>query len=154
MPRPTINEDLAVEVRRIHTQTHGEEAGSFQEALDTVVQLAQQDRSQSQQQTGPSEGWYPGKYASKAIKTVVSGIQTDARETSQSVSKDERERSSQRASGQPLVPYDPTVGMAMFKTRLDDDRLITVPQPEVDALEIEAGDLLQVVAYPWDSADE
>lgn len=154
MPRPTINEDLAVEVKRIHTQTHGEEAGSFQEALDTVVQLAQQDRPQSQQQTAQPEGWYPGKYASKAIKTVVSEIQTDARETSQSISKDETERSSQRASGQPPVPYDPAVGMAMFKTRLADDRSITIPQPEVDALEIETDDLLQVVAYPWNSTDE
>jgi bifunctional DNA-binding transcriptional regulator/antitoxin component of YhaV-PrlF toxin-antitoxin module len=44
--------------------------------------------------------------------------------------------------------------MAMFKVRLDDDRSITVPQPEVDALEMEAGDLLQVVAYPWNSSDE
>jgi hypothetical protein len=153
MPRPTINEDLAVEVRRIHTQTHGEEAGSFQEALDTVVQLAQEDRPQTQQQTEQREGWYPGKYASKAIKTVVDDIKTDVHGTSQNT-PEEQMRGSQSAQGQPPIGYDPTAGMAMFKVRLDDDQSITVPQPEVDALEMEAGDLLQVVAYPWNSSDE
>lgn len=154
MPRPTIEEDLAVEVRRIHTQTHGEEAGSFQEALDTVVQLAQENRSQSQQQTGQHEGWYPGKYASKAIKTVVSDIKTDARGDAQTPPDKQATRSHQPALDQPQLPYGPTDGMAMFKVRLGDNRSITVPQPEVDALEIEAGDLLQVVAYPWNSTDE
>jgi len=153
MPRPTINEDLAVEVRRIHTQTHGEEAGSFQEALDTVVQLAQEDRPQTQQQTEQREGWYPGKYASKALKTVVDDIKTDVHGTSQNT-PEEQMRGSQSAQGQPPTGYDPTAGMAMFKVRLDDHRSITVPQPEVDALEMEAGDLLQVVAYPWNSSDE
>jgi len=153
MPRPTIKEDLAVEVRRIHTQTHGEEAGSFQEALDTVVQLAQENRPQSQQQTEQREGWYPGKYASRAIKTVVSDIKTDARGTPQSP-EEQMDESHQPAPEYPQLPYDPTTGMAMFKMRLGDDRSITVPQPEVDALEIEAGDLLQVVAYPWTSTDE
>jgi len=93
MPRPTIKEDLAVEVRRIHTQTHGEEAGSFQEALDTVVQLAQENRPQSQQQTEQREGWYPGKYASRAIKTVVSDVKTDARGTPQPPEEQMNERS-------------------------------------------------------------
>ena len=153
MPRPTINEDLAVEVRRIHTQTHGKEAGSFQEALDTVVQLAQENQPQGHHQTGQGDGWYPGKYASKALKTVVDDIKTDVHGTSQNTPEDQT-RGSQSAQGQPPIGYDPTAGMAMFKVRLKDDRSITMPQPEVDALEIEDGDLLQVVAYPWNSTDE
>jgi hypothetical protein len=154
MPRPTINEDLAVEVRRIHTQTHGKEAGSFQEALDTVVQLAQENQPQGQQQTEQHQGWYPGKYASNAIKTVVNDIKTDARRTSQSTSEDQIKESHQSVLREPKFAYDPAAGMAIFKVRLGDDRSITVPEPEVDALEIEAGDLLQMVAYPWNSTDE
>lgn len=153
MPRPTINEDLAVEVRRIHTQTHGKEAGSFQEALDTVVQLAKENQPQGHHQTGQGDRWYPGKYASKAIKTVVDDIRTDVHGSPQRATKEMKE-SHQPAVGHPQIGYDPTTGMSIFKARLGDDRSITVPEPEIDALEIEDGDLLQVVAYPWDSTDE
>jgi len=154
MPRPAINEDLAVEVRRIHTQTHGKEAGSFQEALDTVVQLAKENQPQSHHQTEQGDGWYPGKYASKAIKTVVDDIKTDVGGSPQRTTEEPLKERHQSSVGHPQIGYDPTTGMAIFKVRLGDDRSITVPEPEVDALKIEDGDLLQVVAYPWNSTDE
>jgi hypothetical protein len=154
MPRPAIKDDLATEVRRIHSQTHNEEANSFQEALDTVVQLARENQSQNHKQTGEREGWYPGKYASKAIKTVVNDIKTDARGNPKSPPDNQSEESHQPVPDMANLPYDPAAGMAVFKTRLGDDRSITVPQPEVDALEIGGGDLLQVVAYPWQRTDE
>jgi hypothetical protein len=154
MPRPAIEEDLATEVRRIHSQTHNEEASSFQEALGTVVQLAREHQSQNPQQMEQREGWYPGKYASKAIKTVVNDIKTDASANPKGSTEDRPEGSHQPALSPSHLPYDPAARMAIFKTRLGDDRSITVPEPEADALEIDAGDLLQVVAYPWNRTDD
>lgn len=154
MPRPAIKEDLATEVRRIHSIAHNEEASNFQEALGTVVQLAKQQQSESPQQQQQDKGWYPGKYAGKVIETVVNDVKADAQRTSQNSPNARATGSHQPVPTPSHLPHDPTTDMAIFKTRLGDDRTITVPQPEVDALNIEADDLLQVMAYTWDADDD
>ena len=65
MSRPQISDDLTQVVKEIHWEKTGSRAGSFEEALKTVVQLTNQDPGE--------DGWYPGKYAGKAFERVLGG---------------------------------------------------------------------------------
>jgi hypothetical protein len=134
MPRPSIDESLAEEIRRIHRETQGETAGSFQEALDTVVQLALQQAGMEERTKNDSQGWYPGKYAGKVINRVIE---------SANAQRSPRVASQESANAFNASP-DAT---AVFKARLGEDRTVEVPEAEVAALGFDQGDILQFYAY-------
>jgi hypothetical protein len=134
MPRPSIDESLAEEIRRIHRETQGEAASSLQEALDTVVQLALQQTGMEERSTKDSRGWYPGKYAGKVINRVI-----------ESTGRDKPAEPVRQDSGDGFNPSPDST--AVFKARLEDGREITVPEAEAAALGFEKGDILQIYAY-------
>lgn len=138
MPRPQIDESLANEIKRLHRETQGESAGSIQEALDTVVQLAG-DRIDEQPES-TSTGWYPGKYAEKVVDQVIGSSKTESQQTSQQPTTDTIQEFGfeNRSLRDTLI----------FKSRVSEDRTITLPKPEVDAVGVQTDDLLQVVIYP------
>jgi hypothetical protein len=139
MPRPSIDESLAAEIRRIHRETHNESAGSLQEALDTVVQLALQQSGIEQRVTSDSSGWFPGKYAGKVFDRIVSDSGTNS-----------SDKFSSSQTGGPntnfLADRSPE-DTAIFKTQLGGDRTITLPKAEAKALGLDAEDILQIYAY-------
>jgi len=143
MPRPSIDESLAEEIRRIHRETHQESAGSFQEALDTVVQLALQQTELEERTSEDSTGWYPGKYAGKVVSKLVDGA-GDEQSTSPTAST---------SGGKPdssWLPARSPEEMAIFKTRLREGHTVRFPEAEAVALGIEEGDILQLYAYGLD----
>ena len=148
MPRPNIDEELATQIKQIHRETQADSAGSLQEALDTVVQLALQSPQVDSNANQGSSGWYPGKYAGKILDSVVEGGQeSDPSGTrSQIVGQG---RSSSRRTSNP----DPHT-QAVFKTYLDEDMKISVPAAEVDAFGYDSGELLQVVVSSVETNDE
>jgi hypothetical protein len=140
MPRPSIDESLAAEIRRIHRETQRNSAGSFQEALDTVVQLALTQAGLERQTYDESTGWYPGKYAGKVYDRLVGeSSSTQRSETSSSGSK------SLSTGG--LIPNRSPDDTAVFKARLGADRTITFPEPETAALSLDTDDIIQLYAY-------
>lgn len=143
MPRPTIDEELATEIRRIHRETHkGESAGSLQEALDTVVQLALNSASSQPEQPEESNGWYPGKYAGMIVNRVAGDAST-------TTTQDRTPASLSESSRSPPHGVTPSPDQtAIFKTRLNNDQTITIPETEINALSIETNDILQIYAYP------
>ncbi|AXG08472.1 hypothetical protein [Haloplanus rubicundus] len=143
MPRPSIDESLAEEIRRIHRETQQEAAGSFQEALDTVVQLALQQTELEERTSEDSTGWYPGKYAGRVVSKLVDGAGDD--QSTSSVSG-----ASGGEADPSLLPTRSPEEMAIFKTRLEDGHTVTFPEAEAVALGIEEGDILQVYAYGLD----
>jgi hypothetical protein len=143
MPRPSIDESLAEEIRRIHRETHEEAAGSFQEALDTVVQLALRQTDLEERTSEDSTGWYPGKYAGKVVGKLVGTAGDD--QSPSSISSPSGERADPR-----LHPTRSPEEMAIFKTRLANGHTVTFPEAEAVALGIEEGDILQVYAYGLD----
>ena len=134
MPRPSIDESLAEEIRRIHRETQGDAASSFQEALDTVVQLALQQTGMEERTGNDSRGWYPGKYAGKVINRVM-----------ESTSRTKSTDPVRQTAGETFTPSPDST--AVFKARLGDDREITVPEAEAAALGFEEGNILQIYAY-------
>jgi hypothetical protein len=144
MPRPSIDESLAEEIRRIHRETQQEAAGSFQEALDTVVQLALRQTELEERTSEDSQGWYPGKYAGKVMGKIVEATGPDQ---SASTTSGSLENNTEQSLLSGRSPED----TAIFKTRLDDDRTITFPEAEAAALGIEANDILQIYAYGLDT---
>ena len=140
MPRPSIDESLAEEIRRIHRETQGETAGSFQEALDTVVQLALQQTGMEERVRNDSQGWYPGKYAGMVLNRVLEGANAD------------RERKPQQGRGGNFNPSPDAT--AIFKARLEEDRTVTIPDAETTALGFNSGDILQIYAYKQSSGQD
>jgi len=137
MPRPSIDESLVAEIRRIHRETQGESAGSFQEALDTVVQLALEQTGMDNRASEDSQGWYPGKYAEKVVDRLV-GRSGSSRNAAPS-STDGRTGS--------FLPDRSPENTIVFKSYLGEERTLTVPEAEANALGLDDDDLLQIYAY-------
>ncbi len=123
MSRPQISNDLMQVVQEIHREQTGSNAGSFEEALKTVVQLASQ-------QVG-DEGWYPSKYAGMALDRVLGDDQPSP-------------VAQQRPDPRSVIDPDQ---QAVFKHTLDEDYTVTLPKAERTALNLSPGEILQVIAY-------
>jgi len=136
MARPQISDDITQVVKEIHREQTGSSPSSFEEALGTVVQLANQSLG--------DEGWYPGKYAGKAFERVLGGSNSDTGRQSRPL------RRSEQVSRRPAVEPD---WQAVFKQDLEDDYTVTIPRAERQALGLNPGDLLQVIAYPAGGPD-
>jgi hypothetical protein len=131
MARPHVSDDLTQVVEEIHHDQKGRKPASFEDALETVVQLANESLQE--------EGWYPGKYAGKAVNRVL-GQQGPT----QSPDSDTAPKWPPQ-SPQPRLNPDT---QAIFKQVLSEDCSVTIPEAECTALGITPGDLLQVIAYP------
>jgi len=131
MSRPQISDDLTQVVEEIHREETGTRPSSFEEALKTVVQIADQSLDE--------DGWYPGKYAGKAFERVLGDNNSDS---------SRRNRMQRQTSPVPQSSVVDPDRQAVFKQTLDDDYTVTLPAAERRALQLESGDLLQVVAYP------
>jgi len=135
MTRPHISDELTQIVEEIHVEQKGRKPTRFEDALETVVQLANEPPKE--------DGWYPGKYAEKTVDRLLG--QRGSNDPSDTNSQDHR----QPHVSQPSVNPDT---QAVFKQALSDDYTLTIPEAEHMALNITPGDLLQVVAYPVESA--
>jgi len=131
MSRPQISDDLTQVVEEIHREETGTRPSSFEEAMKTVVQIADQGLDE--------DGWYPGKYAGKAFERVLGDNNSDPSGPN---------RLQRQASPIPQSSVVDPDRQAVFKQALDDDYTVTLPAAERRALQLESGDLLQVVAYP------
>lgn len=136
MSRPQISDDLTQVVEEIHREETGSRPGSFEEALKTVVQLADQGLGE--------DGWYPGKYAGKAFERVLGGKRPDS---------SERNQVQRQASPVPQSSMVDPDRQAVFKQVLEDDYTVTIPDAERTALDLTPGEVLQVIAYPAGSPD-
>lgn len=136
MSRPQISDDLTQVVEEIHREETGSRPGSFEEALKTVVQLADKGLGE--------DGWYPGKYAGKAFERVLGGKSPD------SSGRNRVQR--QAAPVQQTSIVDPD-RQAVFKQVLKDDYTVTIPEAERTVLDLTPGEVLQVIAYPAGSPD-
>lgn len=142
VPRPSINEDIIETIREIHRTKQGEAAGNFQEALDTVVQLAIEGDEELEHLRDRSQGWEPGKYAGMIISEAARDL--GLRGSGTSTRSRRSMRTTQTGSGSlDLMPDE----SAIFKARLDDEHGVTIPSAEADALGFGSGDILQVIAY-------
>lgn len=137
MARPHVSDDLTQVVEEIHHNQKGRKPASFEDALETVVQLANESPKQ--------EGWYPGKYAGKAVNRVL-GQQNPTEQ-----SKDSTAHS--MSSQPPQSQLNPDT-QAIFKQTLSEDATVTIPEAERTALNITPGDLLQVIAYRFTLASD
>lgn len=136
MSRPQISNDLTQVVEEIHREETGTRPTSFEEALKTVVRMADQGLGE--------EGWYPGKYAGKAFERVLGGNNADT---------SGRNHMRQQASiVSQLSVVDPD-RQAVFKQILEDDYTVTIPEAERTALGLTPGEVLQVIAYPVGASD-
>lgn len=131
MARPHVSDDLTQVVEEIHHDQNGRKPASFEDALETVVQLANESLQE--------EGWYPGKYAGKAVNRVL-GDQAPAQVP-------ENRNRTHNVTSQALQPRLNPDTQAIFKQALSEDNTITIPDAERTALSITPGDLLQVIAY-------
>jgi hypothetical protein len=136
MARPQISDDFVQVVKEMHKEETGTRPGSFEEALETVIQLADQALG--------DDGWYPGKYAGKAFERVL------GKEESTSTG---RKQMQQRSSPTPQSSVVDPDRQAVFKQVLEDDYTITVPEPEWATLDLTPGEVLQVIAYPAGSPE-
>lgn len=137
MARPNVSDDLTQVVEEIHHDQKGRKPASFEDALETVVQLANESLQE--------EGWYPGKYAGKAVNRVL-GQQGPT-------------RSSEGNAAHSMSPQAPQSQLnpdtqAIFKQTLSEDATVTIPEAERTALDIAPGDLLQVIAYRTNPAND
>lgn len=137
--RPQISEELHEHVEAIHRECTGSAAGSFEEALETVTQLAENELTGKE---GVELDWYPGKYVGKAAERLSSGQNTARGEGDDTLGDVMTGAPTRRG------PEDAVV----FKTRLGADRQITVPAVETEALRVD-DEILQVVAYPVEGRD-
>lgn len=133
--RPQISGDLHDEVLKIHEEYTGERANGFEPALKTITQLAE---AQILDREGMDPNWYPGKYLSQ----VVSHILDDKDETKQTKQNTDSVASDQKTSRS----VDPDTE-AVFKTVLSEDGTVTIPEAEIAALDLDEGELLQIIAY-------
>jgi hypothetical protein len=136
MSRPQISDDLTQVVKEIHWEKTGSRAGSFEEALKTVVQLTNQDPGE--------DGWYPGKYAGKAFERVLGGKNLESPDQNQV------HRQAPPVSQSSIVDPD---RQAVFKQVITDDYTVTIPQAEWAALDLTPGEVLQVICYPVGSPE-
>jgi len=131
MSRPQISDDLTQVVEEIHREETGTRPSSFEEALETVVQMADHGLGE--------DGWYPGKYAGKAFERVLGGNNAES-----SV----QNRVQQQGSLVSQVSVVDPDRQAVFKQILEDDYTVTIPEVEQTALSLTPGEVLQVIAYP------
>ncbi|AHG05122.1 hypothetical protein HALDL1_03760 [Halobacterium sp. DL1] len=136
MSRPQISDDLTQVVEEIHREETGTRPSSFEEALETVVQMADHGLGE--------DGWYPGKYAGKAFERVLGGNNAES-----SV----QNRVQQQGSLVSQVSVVDPDRQAVFKQILEDDYTVTIPEVEQTALSLTPGEVLQVIAYPAGSSD-
>jgi len=136
MSRPQISDDLTQVVEEIHREETGTRPSSFEEALETVVQMADHGLGE--------DGWYPGKYAGKAFERVLGGNNAES-----SV----QNRVQQQGSLVSQVSVGDHDRQAVFKQILEDDYTVTIPEVEQTALSLTPGEVLQVIAYPAGSSD-
>ena len=135
MARPNVSDDLTQVVEEIHHDQKGRKPASFEDALETVVQLANESLQE--------EGWYPGKYAGKAVNRVLGEQRPTHRSTTPTA-----------PAAAPQSPQlDPST-QAIFKQTLSEDATVTIPDAERTALGITPGDLIQTIAYRIDPATD
>jgi hypothetical protein len=133
--RPQISdEELYDHVMRLHREYTDSSAGNFEEALETVVQLAE---GQVLDQEGRDDDWYPGKHLGQFVNAISSA------DTSQETRKQQSQSSSDSANSLQMDPNKHPI----FKTIVGDEHEITIPEAEVAAFDIEPGDLMQVITY-------
>jgi len=135
MTRPYVSDELSQIVEEIHYEQTGKKPSKFEDALETVVQLANERPEQ--------EGWYPGKYAEEAVSRLF-GPQPPDRSSGERPETDRLPHLSQ-------VRLNPDT-QAVFKQALDDDYTLTIPEAEQMALDISPGDIMQVITYPSESS--
>lgn len=136
MSRPQISDDLTQVVEEIHKEETGTRPNSFEEALKTVVQIADQSLDE--------DGWYPGKYAGKAFERVLGDNNSDS---------SRRNRMQRQTSPAPQSSVVDPDQQAVFKQLLEGDYTLTIPKAERTALGLTPGEVLQVIAYPAGSSD-
>jgi len=134
MTRPHISDELTQIVEEIHQEQTGRKPARFEDALETVVKLANQQPEQ--------EGWYPGKYAEQTINRL---LEPDSPTQNSTATTD-----GDRVPHLSQVRLNPDT-QAVFKQALDDDYTLTIPEAEQVALDINPGDILQVITYPAES---
>lgn len=133
--RPQIsNEELYDHVMRLHREYTGSSAGNFETALETVVQLAE---DQVLNREDPDPEWYPGKYLGQFVD-AISG--NDAH-------RDLGGQQSRTENSSMVPPQMDPQDHPVFKTMLGEDYEIAVPEAEVAAFDLEPGELMQVFMY-------
>ena len=146
--RPQISDDLHDYVHKIHEESEGTSAGNFDEALRTVAQLAELHIMERDQ---PDPGWYPGKYLSEIVGALSDiGKQDTADQGSTGIDQSTafpRPEPNHASSKKFDIDVDSQV---VCKVRLDEDGRITIPEAEIEALELTSGEILQLIAYPID----
>lgn len=142
--RPKISDELHAFVHRIHEEYTGSSAGSFEQALETVVHLVE-TRVAGDEESG--DGWLSGTDTGELPGGFPdAGVGRDpAGGTEQSTPEE--------SYGASNIEVSPDIH-AVFKTVLEEGRRIDVPDPEARALGLRSGMLLQVIAYPLDEASE
>ena len=133
--RPQISDELHQEVLDIHEEYIGERARGFEPALKTITQLAE---AQILDREGMDPNWYPGKY----LKQVLAHIADDKDETTET----KRASGTNTSNQQTTRSVDPDT-QAVFKTVLSEDGTVTIPEAEIAALDLDEGELLQIIAY-------
>lgn len=134
--RPQISDEIHEFVHQIHEEYTGTAASNFEQALNTVSQLAE---SEILDRKGTEPGWYPGKYASEIV-TRLSSMGDDTQ-------KKNLRTSTERESSEPEFEINPDQ-QAVYKAVLGDNGAVTIPEAEMSALDLEEGQLLQIIAYP------
>ncbi|WP_154020818.1 MULTISPECIES: hypothetical protein [unclassified Haloarcula] len=133
--RPQISDELHEFVHQIHEEYTGSSAGSFEQALNTVTQLAE---SEILDREGTEPGWYPGKYASEIVNRLSN------------MGSNPEKGSSGSAPQIGITGSEFQVNpdqQAVYKAVLGNDGEISIPEAERSALNLEQGQLMQVIAY-------
>ena len=133
--RPQISDELHKFVHQIHEEYTGSSAGSFEQALNTVTQLAE---SEILDREGTEPGWYPGKYASEIVNRLSNMGSSPQKERSGSAPRIGITESEFRVNPDQ---------QAVYKTVLGKDGEISIPEAERSALNLEQGQLMQIIAY-------
>lgn len=136
--RPKISDDLDEYVRRLHEEYTGDSAGNFEEALETVTQLAEEGIKKD---GNIADDWYPGKYAGMVVDSIIND--------GTSAGKPSRTEATQASptAAFPTLDNSQSEQKAVFKSYLQDGETLSVPRPEVDSIGASEDDLLQVIAY-------
>jgi hypothetical protein len=139
--RPQISDDLHDYVQRLHREYTGTSPGSFEEALQTVTQLAEAGIEAGD---GLEDEWYPGKYIGMIVENVFDDSRTGRPNTGRAT------RSRGEAGRSVLPEVDLPEQTAVFKSYLHEEHTLTMPDAEAAALNASEEDLLQVIAYQID----
>ena len=143
--RPQIqDEELHSHVMRIHRRWTGDNASNFEEALETVTKLAE-SKLTGEQVT--ETGWYPGKNIEKVLDSLKS---TDRSQSDESLSDDIGVLQARDTPNRLRV--DPDTQM-VFKTILSEDGMISIPEAEIKAFDVEDGQIMQVIVSPFEGND-